>query len=285
MPTPSRFLQRHHRATTALRRALGPRPARRFQSTGPGPGPGPEPAPTQARRISRVLAGASRFLPRRLRDSLGGLRSAPLSHVGAFLVLHEVTAVLPIFGLAWAFHALDWTPAAWVLGPWAAWAEDGLRRWLPYFRRKGWLGLGSEEDAGGEEALESELREEARRRKEEEEKKKKSEDHRGKTGWLTRFWGSREVDPAADSAAATASGEAIAGEGKGEKAAAAWQKIKQVATVDNTGEGYKIGVQIAAAYAITKFLLVPRIALSLWLTPWLARGFVGFRRMVWRKRS
>ncbi|KAI0405273.1 hypothetical protein F4802DRAFT_190875 [Xylaria palmicola] len=256
---------------------------RRSQSTGPGPGP--EPSPQQTRRIARILTRASRFLPQRLQASLRNLRSAPFSHVAAFLVLHEVTAVLPIFGLTYAFHALDWAPTGWVLGPWAAWAEDGLRRWVPYFRRKQWFGLESRGDderqgrgADGEDVLESELREHAKREQE-------REGREGKRGWFARFSGKGAADAAKNDTTSTSIEDNTDDRGKNKESAAIWRKAKEAATVDNTGKAYKIGIQIAAAYTITKLLLVPRIALSLWMTPWLARGFVRFRHAVRRKRN
>ncbi|KAI0805902.1 hypothetical protein GGR55DRAFT_690266 [Xylaria sp. FL0064] len=244
------------------------------------------PPPPQTHRISQILTRASRFLPQRLQTSLHNLRSAPLSHVGAFLVLHEITAILPIFGLTYTFYALDWVPTSWVLGPWAAWAEDGLKKYVPYFRRKHWFGLGKEDGGdkrqggadGGEVALETELREEVKREQERERRE-------GKKTWFRRFSGTRDAEASAGKPTSTASNEEIPEAGEKKKAGAVWQKVKRAATVDNTEKGYKIGIQIAAAYTITKFLLVPRIALSLWLTPWLARGFVGFRQAVRRKRT
>ncbi|KAI1198477.1 hypothetical protein F5X97DRAFT_147890 [Nemania serpens] len=236
-------------------------------------------------RITRILTSASRFLPPRLRTALSALRSAPLSHVGAFLLLHEATAILPIVGLTYAFHELDWVPTSWVVGPWAAWAEDGLRKYVPYFRRKRWFGLeGKEEGDGegeGEAELESELRDQARREHE-------REGREGRKDVFARFFGARDTDAAVDDgpASTTLGKESVGAEQeKHDKAAVVWRKVKHVATAEHTEKGYKIGIQIAAAYTITKLLLVPRIALSLWLTPWLARRFVGLRRAVWRKRS
>jgi hypothetical protein len=173
-------------------------------------------------------------------------------------------------------------PTSWVLGPWAAWAEDGLKKYLPYFRRKHWFGLEGKDRQGtgadGEEVLEDELREEVK-------KEKEREGREGKRGWFARFSQKREADATADDSTSGTLSEETTDEGQHKKAAAVWRKVKQAATVDNTEKGYRIGIQIAAAYTITKFLLVPRIALSLWLTPWLARGLVGMRRAVWKKRS
>lgn len=208
-------------------------------------------------------------MPSRLRPYLSRLRSAPFSHVAAFLVLHELTAIAPLFGLVYTFYRLDWVPTAWVLGPWAGWAEEGLKRYVRYFRKKGWFGLGEgNEDDGvreGEERLEERLREEVRREEEKERKGQKS----GR--WFGRWRKQEDTDGDAPENAES-------------KKATAWKKVRQAVTVDHTEKGYRIGVQIAAAYAITKMLLIPRIAFSLWATPWLARGFVAMRRSVWRKR-
>ncbi|KAK6951774.1 hypothetical protein Daesc_006297 [Daldinia eschscholtzii] len=251
--------------------------SRRFQSTKPPPpssnsNPASESQARQTRRFDAILTRTSRWLPQRLRPYLEKLRSAPFSHIAAFLVLHEITAAVPLLGLAYAFHRADWVPTAWVLGPWAAWAEEGLARYMRWFRKKGWFGLGDEVDGGreGEEMLERRLREEMEIEKE----KNKSEGR--KRSWL-RFWRRKSEDDVPGS-----EGRVVAGEGKGLKA---WRKVRDTVTVENTEKGYKIGIQIAAAYAITKALLIPRIALSLWATPWLARGFVTARRSLWKKRS
>ncbi|KAI1138658.1 hypothetical protein F5Y05DRAFT_413280 [Hypoxylon sp. FL0543] len=263
-------------ATQLLRgRTLRSR-TRRFQSTKPS---SPSPSTTESsaealktQRADAILTRASRWVPKRLHPYLVRLRSAPFSHVAAFLVLHELTALVPLFGLAYLFHSMDWVPTSWVLGPWAAWAEEGLKRYMRYFRKKGWFGLSDADgDRGkeGEEKLEERLREEVEREKETKEKEG------GR--WLA-FW-RRKGTPSDDA-------PGIEGEVAGQsKTAAAWHKVRKAVTVDHTEKGYKIGIQIAAAYAITKMLLIPRIALSLWATPWLARGFVTVRRSIWKKRS
>ncbi|KAI1340918.1 hypothetical protein F5Y15DRAFT_36179 [Xylariaceae sp. FL0016] len=282
------------RASRSLpRNAPRPRPRRphqRFQSTKPDarpPQPNPDSQTTTTRhqtRLSSLLSRLRRFLPSRLHASLSALRSAPLSHILSFLLLHELTAVLPLFGLTYAFHRLEIVPTAWVAGPWAAWAEEGLRTYAGYFRKKGWFGLskdgadGSQDLNEGEARLEQEVREDAMREREREEKE-------GRRGWFGML-GRKEKESTAveEGGASGAGGMADAKDGKG-KAKAAWQTVKKVVTVDNTDKGYKIGIQIAAAYTITKLLLVPRVALSLWLTPWMARGLVRFRRSIFSKRS
>ncbi|CAJ2507342.1 Uu.00g085280.m01.CDS01 [Anthostomella pinea] len=302
-------LPRTTQPTSPLSRHLLRARNQRFQSTDPNPSKPPPnnsssstssssssataeaAARKQHSRLNTILHRAQRWLPAHLHPTFARLRSAPLSHVGAFLVLHEITAIGPLFGLTYLFYTMDWVPTAWVLGPWAEWAEEGLQKYARWFRRKGWYGLGRGAKGGedgdgrgsgdgrdgreGEERLEGELKGEIEREKRE---------GRGTgwvKGWMTRFRGKGKED--AESVGAGVVAAEGADEGR-KMARTAWQKVKKAVTFDNTERGYKVGIQIAAAYTITKMLLVPRIALSLWLTPWLARGFVGFRRTIFKKR-
>lgn len=89
-------------------------------------------------RIDRINARLPRFLQRYTLP----LRNAPITHITAFLVLHELTAVVPLFGLAATFHYAEWLPP--IVSEWH-WVSDGVEKFGNYFRRKGWLG---EESAG-----------------------------------------------------------------------------------------------------------------------------------------
>ncbi|KAI1390844.1 uncharacterized protein F4822DRAFT_164760 [Hypoxylon trugodes] len=254
--------------SNSLLRSRVPRPRNhRLQSTKPTPSPDPS-TTRQTQRADAILNRASRWVPKRLHAHLSRLRSAPFSHVAAFLVLHEATAILPLFGLAYLFYSMEWVPTSWVLGPWAAWAEEGLKRYARWFRKRGWFGMGEDGGKEGEEKLEVRLREEVER------ERVKEEDGKGR-GW---FGFGRKEDTVVNGAGSEGGAEES-------KSAKAWGKVKKAATIDNTEKGYKIGIQIAAAYAITKMLFIPRIALSLWATPWLARGLVAVRRSIWKKRS
>jgi hypothetical protein len=76
---------------------------RRFQSSTPPPDA----------KASRTQARADKVLnrvPRFLRNYTDGLRNAPVSHVVAFLILHELTAIVPLIGLASYFHYTNWLP-------------------------------------------------------------------------------------------------------------------------------------------------------------------------------
>ncbi|KAK8029977.1 hypothetical protein PG993_011268 [Apiospora rasikravindrae] len=202
-----------------------------------------------ASRLDRILTRTSRWLPERLHAPLRGFRRAPVSHVAAFLVLHELTAIIPLFGLTGAFYYLDVVPVEWVFGWWAPYVQDEGTKVLRYFKKKGWFGLAAGDERGekedmekGEERLERELAER-------EGGKKKGAQAKSKT----------------------------------HKAIDAAKAVKGQVTWDNSEMGYKLGVQIVAAYAITKMFLIPRVAFSLWLTPSFARAMVWSRKMIFRR--
>lgn len=135
-------------------------PARRHNSSSSGNDVPPnKTSPSGARttastRASRILDR----LPPSLRKYADRLRDAPVSHVVAFLALHEITAVAPLVALAALFHyyADAVVPAAadWVGGRYGEQVREGLGRFERYFRRKGWFGFrpGEEENALGREA-------------------------------------------------------------------------------------------------------------------------------------
>lgn len=88
---------------------------------------------TTASRFDRFIA---RTPTKFLRSRLQVLKNAPLTHITAFLLLHEVTAVVPLFGLAAAFHYYEWLPPYFAEG---AWVLKGVNMFGNYFRRKGWI--------------------------------------------------------------------------------------------------------------------------------------------------
>ncbi|KAL2350617.1 hypothetical protein BJ546DRAFT_923472 [Cryomyces antarcticus] len=92
---------------------------------------------------SRLDRSLSR-LPRSLRRYALPLRNAPVTHVTAFLLLHEITAVVPLVGLTATFRYANWMPPYISEGKWVA---EGAEKFGRYFRRKGWLG--DEEGGGG----------------------------------------------------------------------------------------------------------------------------------------
>lgn len=92
-------------------------------------------------RIERVNSRVPRFLHRYTTPLL----TAPVSHITAFLLLHELTAVVPLLGLAATFHYTNWLPPFFSEG---AWVREGIERFARYFRRKGWLKSLDDEGAG-----------------------------------------------------------------------------------------------------------------------------------------
>src|SRR5438876_208664 len=92
--------------------------------------------PTYTRLLNRT--------PKFLRPTVAALHNAPVAHITAFLLLHEATAVVPLFGLAGAFHYYHWLPSRFAEG---AWVAAGVEKFERYFRRKGWIGAGDEADA------------------------------------------------------------------------------------------------------------------------------------------
>ena len=81
-------------------------------------------------------------LPSSLQRYTSRLIHAPLTHISAFLFLHEFTAIVPLFALAGIFHYAQWMPPYISEGKWVS---DGVEKFGRYFRKKGWLG--DEEDA------------------------------------------------------------------------------------------------------------------------------------------
>lgn len=85
---------------------------------------------------SRIIRITSR-LPKFLQGYTTPLINAPLTHISAFLLLHELTAVIPLLGLAATFHYTRWMPPFISEGKWIS---DGVEKFGKYFRKKGWLG-------------------------------------------------------------------------------------------------------------------------------------------------
>lgn len=100
------------------------------------------PDPTPKPKIDGQAAVRSRFdrlidrSPKFLRPTLTSLKEAPISNVTAFFILHEITAIVPLLGLASAFHYFHWLP------PWlaeGAWVSEGVEKFGRYARKKGWV--------------------------------------------------------------------------------------------------------------------------------------------------
>ena len=113
---------------------------RRYYSM-PRPAPGANSTATARNNAFTKLLNRT---PKFLRPTVSALHNAPVTHITAFLLLHEVTAVVPLFGLAGAFHYYHWLPSYFAEGTWVA---DGVEKFGRYFRRKGWIGAGEQEEA------------------------------------------------------------------------------------------------------------------------------------------
>lgn len=91
-----------------------------------------EPLSEPSSRLDRLESRLPQFLKR----YLGPLRQAPVSHITSFLILHEITAIVPLFGLAGVFHYTEWIP----LRPmeWE-WGREGIQKFDRWARRRGWV--------------------------------------------------------------------------------------------------------------------------------------------------
>ncbi|PWY86424.1 hypothetical protein BO94DRAFT_586008 [Aspergillus sclerotioniger CBS 115572] len=113
-------------------------PSRRLFSTPP-----PPPAPKDSRsRLHRL----NDRLPPFLRSYTTPLLGAPATHITSFLILHEITAVVSLFGLVAAFHYGTGLPD---MTSNSLFQEQTQRfgRWL---RKKGWVEEADVDKAVGE---------------------------------------------------------------------------------------------------------------------------------------
>jgi hypothetical protein len=250
------------------------RPQARFESTKTSPTPktttqaSADLTAKQAGRLDKVITRTQRWLPKRFHAPLQNFRSAPGSHIVGFLLIHELTAIVPLFGLAAAFHYYDIVPAGYVFGPWAPYVQDGAFKMLRYFRRKNFFGMGDEDAREGEQRFEDDLNREAER------------EGKGQAkGGVWALWGRiRGQNQKTDETSV----EEVAEEAKS-KTRRAVELAREKVTLRNTEAGYKIGVQLVAAYAIVKILLIPRIAFSLWVTPSFVRSVAWARRSLFKR--
>lgn len=93
----------------------------------------PKAAQKTRSRIERVNSRLPLFLQKYSRPLIG----APIMHISAFLLLHELTAVVPLLGFAGLFHYTQWLPPYISEG---RWVSAGVEKFDRYFRRKGWQG-------------------------------------------------------------------------------------------------------------------------------------------------
>ncbi|KAK5166463.1 uncharacterized protein LTR77_008006 [Saxophila tyrrhenica] len=122
------------RTTTTLRsqiltRRLSPNLIRRHAT---------QPAPPTS-RLTRLESRLPKFLVPWLRP----ITRAPISHVTAFLLLHELTAIVPVVGLVAFFHCSNWLPPYISEGKWV---QEATEKAGKYLRRNGWLKQESKRD-------------------------------------------------------------------------------------------------------------------------------------------
>ena len=96
--------------------------------------------PSRAARLDRIISR----LPRPLQKYTNRLRDAPLSHVVSFLILHECTAIIPLFGLVGVFHYTNFVPVSYITEHFGEYVQSGVARFERYFTRKGWFGFGQD---------------------------------------------------------------------------------------------------------------------------------------------
>lgn len=176
-------------------------------------------SPPPSSRIDRFTSK----LPRRLQKYTTGLRNAPVSHVVSFLILHEITAIVPLFALLGVFHYTDYVPVSWMTEHFGTYVQGGVARFERYFARKGWFGF-SRDDL--------------------------------------------DSDPSSSVGARSGSKE---------------QTDEAMTRFQSGDQKYRILVEVALAYAVTKALLPVRIIFSVWATPWFAGTLMRVRGALSRK--
>ncbi|KAL4801627.1 hypothetical protein BDV18DRAFT_74519 [Aspergillus unguis] len=104
------------------------RSSRRHFSTPPNPS-------SHSKGVQSRLRRFNDRLPSFLRAYTTPLFGAPAIHVTSFLILHEITAIVPLFGLVAAFHYGNWLPDFTSYSGF----EEGTRRFTKWLRKKGWV--------------------------------------------------------------------------------------------------------------------------------------------------
>lgn len=99
----------------------------------------PQPAPSSSKVSQSRLRQLNDRLPRFLRAYTAPLLGAPVAHITSFLILHEFTAVLPLFGLVGAFHYGNWMPDLTSSTGENNAFDEGAARFGRWLRKKGWV--------------------------------------------------------------------------------------------------------------------------------------------------
>ncbi|KAF7872151.1 hypothetical protein EAF04_003076 [Stromatinia cepivora] len=96
---------------------------------------------SHSRLQSRLQTLQSR-LPKFLHPYTSPLLTAPKTYIISFLILHEITAIVPILFLAGGFHYTGWLPSDLIPEGKLEGAQARFERW---FGRRGWFGYGNAE--------------------------------------------------------------------------------------------------------------------------------------------
>lgn len=125
-----------------------------------------------AQSTSTRLHRLNNRLPSSLRRITTPILSAPLPHATSFLILHEITAVVPLFALVGVFHWSGWLPFVGHRKPQSSDSveddntiiestgrldeaiEEGTKRFGRWLRKKGWVSDGEDGYGGGRLVLE-----------------------------------------------------------------------------------------------------------------------------------
>ncbi|KAL9114706.1 MAG: hypothetical protein Q9227_001384 [Pyrenula ochraceoflavens] len=208
-------------------------------SVGLRPYSSPSPStPPKETRLLRLLNHTPTFLQPWVRPIL----TAPLSHVTSFLILHELTAVVPLVGLTATFHYTQWLPSWFAEGEFVLKATGRIGK---YARKKGWITEGEESQAEhyveqGEDVEEREQKQRGTARQR-----------------VKKLFGRAEEENGAENE---------------KKKSSMWQKGWR--GFARGEDAVRLVVEAGTAYAIVKALLPLRIIMSAWMTPWFARWTV-----------
>src|SRR5438046_1396944 len=94
--------------------------------------------PNLSSRTQARLHNLRNRLPRFLRTYTTPLFNAPVAHITSFLILHEITAVVPLIGLAGAFHYAAWIPT-FRTSDGSGLVDQGVERFGKWLRKRGWV--------------------------------------------------------------------------------------------------------------------------------------------------
>ena len=97
------------------------------------------PLSNQSSRVERIrarLAGRNAKFPRFVQRWTSPILEAPAAQVISFLILHEITATVPLLGLVVLFEYTGWLPSTF-MG--AQKITTGMEKYGRWMRKKGWV--------------------------------------------------------------------------------------------------------------------------------------------------